>query len=282
MEAGSRQQITEIALSRSTLDRSLTETPMEILSVEHVGKVYRRSSGDTVAIADLNFHVHQNEFVSIVGPSGCGKTTLLRIVAGLNPPTTGMVRLFGKPITNTVDDLVLVFQDYARSLCPWRNAARNVALALERVPVSRGEKRSRVDAALETVGLSAFAAHYPWEMSGGMQQRLQIARAIAFGPKILLMDEPFGSLDALTRFELEDNLLDLWTSSPKTILFVTHDIDEAIYLSDRVIAVTGRPSRVQAEFAVELPRPRHQIETRGSPEFTKLRGELLGLIGTKA
>src|SRR5262249_19721190 len=141
------------------------------------------------------------------------------------------------------------------------------------------EKHQLITDALETVVLGTFAAHYPWEMSGGMQQRLQIARAIAFRPRILLMDEPFGSLDALTRFELEDNLLRLWTASTKTVLFVTHDIDEAIYLSDRVIVVTKRPSRVLAEFPVMLPRPRSQLHTRTLGEFGRLRGEILRLVG---
>jgi len=253
-----------------------------ILSVEHVHKTYRGSSGDTVAIADLSFEVGENEFVSIVGPSGCGKTTLLRLAAGLSPPTAGSIRVFGQPIVSTVKDLVLVFQDYGRSLCPWRNAERNVALALERAPLGRGEKLRRVAEALDTVGLTGFAAHYPWEMSGGMQQRLQIARAIAFRPRILLMDEPFGSLDALTRFELEDSLLRLWSSSPKTVLFVTHDIDEAVYLSDRVIVVTSRPSRVQAEYDVNLPRPRNQLTTRNLPAFGRLRADILRLIGIAA
>ena len=250
-----------------------------ILSVEGVGKIYQGTAGDTEAIADLTFSVAENEFVSIVGPSGCGKTTLLRLVAGLNQPTAGTIRLFGQPIDGVVQDLVLVFQDYGRSLLPWRNAASNVALALEHATLNKQEKHRLITDALETVGLGAFAAHYPWEMSGGMQQRLQIARAIAFRPRILLMDEPFGSLDALTRFDLEDNLLRLWTASPKTVLFVTHDIDEAIYLSDRVIVVTKRPSRVLAEFRVTLPRPRSQLHTRALGEFGRLRSEILRLVG---
>jgi NitT/TauT family transport system ATP-binding protein len=250
-----------------------------ILSVKGVGKIYQGTAGDTEAIADLTFSIAENEFVSIVGPSGCGKTTLLRLVAGLNEPTAGTIHLFGQPIDGVVRDLVLVFQDYGRSLLPWRNAASNVALALERAKLNKQEKHRLITDALETVGLGAFAAHYPWEMSGGMQQRLQIARAIAFRPRILLMDEPFGSLDALTRFDLEDNLLRLWTANPKTVLFVTHDIDEAIYLSDRVIVVTKRPSRVLAEFPVTLPRPRSQLHTRALGEFGRLRGEILRLVG---
>jgi NitT/TauT family transport system ATP-binding protein len=254
--------------------------PSDALFLDHVCKVYRGSSGDTEAIKDLSFGVKENEFVAIVGPSGSGKTSLLRIIAGLSPPTSGTVRLHGKPTTGVVDDLILVFQDYARSLCPWLTARRNVALALVRVPIDHEAKRLRVEEAIRGVGLDGFEAHYPWEMSGGMQQRLQIARAIAYRSKILLMDEPFGSLDALTRFELEDGLLALWQSSPKTIVFVTHDIDEAVYLADRVIVVSRRPARVLAEFAVALPRPRHQIETRGLPEFAALRGGILRLIGS--
>ncbi len=278
METHPHRQIAGSGTSRTPIKPGQTARAA-ILSVEGVRKTYRGSSGDTAAIADLSFDVSENEFVSIVGPSGCGKTTLLRLVAGLSPPTGGAIRLFGQPIADMVDDLVLVFQDYARSLCPWRDARSNVALALERAPIDRQEKDRRVAEALDTVGLSGFAAHYPWEMSGGMQQRLQIARAIAFRPRILLMDEPFGSLDALTRLELENGLLQLWTSSPKTVLFVTHDIDEAIYLSDRVIVISSRPSRVQAEFPVDLPRPRDQLETRNLREFGRLRAEILRLIG---
>ena len=275
MEARPHSRLGSGGLTRSSSQSGPGTT---ILSAEGVRKIYQGTAADTEAIDDLSFSIAENEFVAIVGPSGCGKTTLLRLVAGLNPPTAGTIRLYGQRIDGIVRDLVLVFQDYGRSLLPWRNAASNVALALEHASIDKREKERLVAEALETVGLGAFAAHYPWEMSGGMQQRLQIARAIAFRPRILLMDEPFGSLDALTRFELEDNLLRLWTASPKTVLFVTHDIDEAIYLSDRVIVVTKRPARVLTEFLVTLPRPRNQLDTRALAEFGQLRADILRLV----
>jgi len=270
------------ALAEPLVSAPVVPLRREILRLDLVGKVYQGSSGPTEAIKELSFGVAENEFVSIVGPSGSGKTSLLRIISGLSAPTSGSVHLHGQPVSGVVDDLVLVFQDYGRSLCPWLTARRNVALGLARVAVDRETKRRRVEEALAAVGLGGFEDHHPAELSGGMQQRLQIARAIAYQPSILLMDEPFGSLDALTRFELEDGLLALWTASPKTIIFVTHDIDEAIYLSDRIIVVSSRPARVQAEFSVALPRPRHQIETRGLPGFAAMRGDILRLIGTVA
>jgi NitT/TauT family transport system ATP-binding protein len=254
----------------------------EIISLDRVRKLYRGAGGDVEAISDMTLSVARNEIVAIVGPSGCGKTTLLRLVSGLVAPTSGIVRIMGNVVSGPADDLVLVFQDFGRALCAWRTAKGNVALALEGTSLSRAEKRARVDTALAAVGLAAFADHYPSELSGGMQQRLQIARAMAYRPKILLMDEPFGSLDALTRFDLEDSLLQLWNDDPKTIVLVTHDIDEAIYLSDRIIVVTSRPSRVNSSFVVDIPRPRHQIETRGLDKFAHLRGDLLRLIGHTA
>jgi NitT/TauT family transport system ATP-binding protein len=178
-----------------------------LLEVVHLRKVYQRGQRQTVAVADLHFRVADDEFVSIVGPSGCGKTTMLRCVAGLLPASGGQVLLDGRPVTRPPREMVLVFQDYGRSLCAWRTVRGNVAFSLEETGVPKGERARRIDDALAVVGLVEFAEHYPFELSGGMQQRLQIARALAYQPEILLMDEPFGSLDALTRADLEDQLL---------------------------------------------------------------------------
>jgi NitT/TauT family transport system ATP-binding protein len=245
-----------------------------LLDVVHLRKVYAGRRRETVAVGDLHFGVAEDEFLSIVGPSGCGKTTMLRMIAGLLPPTRGRVLLRGQPVTEPPPDMVLVFQDYGRSLCQWRTVASNVRFALEHTRLPRDERARRVDQALGVVGLSDFRDHYPWELSGGMQQRLQIARALAYQPHILLMDEPFGSLDALTRAELEDELLDIWTGQPKTVLFVTHDIEEAVYLSDRVLILSARPSEVVEELRIELPRPRDQIVTRSAEQFVAYRNHI--------
>ena len=245
-----------------------------MLEVVHVQKVYSRGSRQTPAVADLHFRVEQNEFVSIVGPSGCGKTTMLRCIAGLLPTTSGQVLLDGRPVTRPPREMVLVFQDYSRSLCAWRSVRGNVTFALEATDVPSAERERRVREALGLVGLADFADHYPFELSGGMQQRLQIARALAYQPQILLMDEPFGSLDALTRADLEDQLLALWTANPRTVVFVTHDIEEAVYLSDRVLVLGARPSVVLEELKIELPRPRDQLDTRSLARFADYRNHI--------
>jgi NitT/TauT family transport system ATP-binding protein len=251
-----------------------TESALPLLDVVHLQKVYAQRRRQTVAVRDLHFAVAENEFLAVVGPSGCGKTTMLRMLAGLLAPTSGQVLLRGQLVTEPPPDMVLVFQDYGRSLCAWRTVARNVLFALEHTRLSPAERRERVDHALSVVGLRDFRDHYPWELSGGMQQRLQIARALAYGPRILLMDEPFGSLDALTRAELEDQLLDIWTREPKTIVFVTHDIEEAVYLADRVLVLSARPSAVVEEVVIDLPRPRDQIGTRSLEAFVQYRNHI--------
>ena len=245
-----------------------------LLDVVHLRKVYAQRRRETVAVADLHFSVAEDEFLAIVGPSGCGKTTMLRMLAGLLPPSAGSVVLRGRPVTEPPPEMVLVFQDYGRSLCHWRTVRGNVQFALERSGLGSAERAQRVSQALSVVGLTEFRDHYPWELSGGMQQRLQIARALAYQPRILLMDEPFGSLDALTRAELEDQLLDIWSSQPKTVLFVTHDIEEAVYLSDRVLILSARPARVVEELRVDLPRPRDQITTRSHERFVEYRNHV--------
>jgi len=258
-----------------------------------------RAFGDHLAIADISIQVADGELVTIVGPSGCGKSTLLRCVAGLLPPTSGQVVLNGAPVTRVPDRLAVVFQDYSRSLYPWLSVAANVALPLlsatqrgqagqpravrQRAGRQRAGRRAAALAALESVGLAGFADRYPWQLSGGMQQRVAIARALACEPVLLLMDEPFGAVDAQTREDLEDLLLRVHAERHITTFLVTHDIDESVYAGDRVIVLTRGPGRVRAEVAVDLPAPRDQITTKERREFARLRAEVSRLVrGTRA
>ena len=227
-----------------------------MLEVRGLRKEFQPLSGPPVtALGDVSFRVEAGQFVSVVGPSGCGKSTLLQCLAGLLRPTAGRVLFDGREVTGPPEGLILLFQEYNRSLMAWRTVLGNVRFALE----GRGGARRELDAEarryLELVGLGGFERHHPWELSGGMQQRVAIARALARKPGVLLMDEPFGSLDALTRIELEDTLLGLWETLHTTILFVTHDIEEAVYLSDRVHVLSRRPARV-IEAVVPLPQER--------------------------
>ena len=244
-----------------------------------------RAFGDHLAIADMSMQVADGELVTIVGPSGCGKSTLLRCVAGLLPPTSGQVVLNGAPVTRVPDRLAVVFQDYSRSLYPWLTVAANVALPLlsKKARQGRAARRAAALDSLASVGLASFADRYPWQLSGGMQQRVAIARALACDPVLLLMDEPFGAVDAQTREDLEDLLLRVRAQRDITTLLVTHDIDESVYTGDRVIVLTPGPGRVRAEVAVDLPAPRDQIATKELREFARLRAEVSRLVrGTAA
>ncbi len=236
------------------------------------------AAGSPPALDDVSLTVERGEFLAVVGPSGSGKTTLLRCLAGLQVPTAGAVRLHGTPITDVPDELAIVFQDYGRSLFPWMTVRHNVEMPLRHRGLPAAERRVRIDDALDEVGLGDQGDRYPWQLSGGMQQRVAIARAIAYRPEILLMDEPFGSVDAQTRADLQDQLLDVWNRHGSTIILVTHDIDESVYLADRVVVLSRPPTRVAAEIPVELPRPRDQIETKASPLFVALRSEVARLV----
>jgi len=222
--------------------------------------------------------VRPGEFLCIVGASGCGKTTALRLAAGLYRPTSGAVTFDGEPITEPRREVAIVFQDYGKALLPWRTAAGNISLALEASRVPARERGARIEALLRKVGLPGHADKYPSEMSGGMQQRLQIARCLAQEPTTLLMDEPFGALDAMTRQGLQDEVLSLTHASQTTVIFVTHDLDEAIYLGDRVVGLLPHPGRIGIELDVDLPRPRDQLATREHPEFLRLRRQLFDFI----
>ncbi len=230
------------------------------------------------ALDGISLSVRQGEFVSVVGPSGCGKTTLLRCLSGLMAPTSGTVTLDGKPVTAVPKDLTLVFQDYGRSLYPWLKVRANVEFPFRDTDIPKAERALRVEQALVDVGLEAHTEKYPRQLSGGMQQRVAIARALAYRPTLLLMDEPYASVDAQTRAALEDMLLSVWTARHKTVLFVTHDIDESVYLADRVIVLSRSPARVIADLEVDIPRPRDQIETKALRRFVELRAEVARLV----
>ena len=229
------------------------------------------SEGPRRILAGVDIKVADGEFVSVMGRSGTGKTTLLRVLGGLLSPTPDSTVTFqGRAVDGPPDGVVFVFQNYAASLLSWRTVERNVALGLEG-KVGKPEIKERVAEALEMVGLTDRAKDYPWRLSGGMQQRVQLARALAVRPSALLMDEPFGALDAMTKSTLQDELLDVRARTGATVVFVTHDIDEAVYLSDRIVVLEGSPATVRHEIEVDLPRPRHQLATKELPQFLKIR-----------
>jgi NitT/TauT family transport system ATP-binding protein len=249
-----------------------------MLEIKGLGKTYGTGEKATHAIGNVSFEVAERELLCVVGPSGCGKTTLLKCISGLLRPSAGEVLLNGKRVTSPPEEMALVFQEYSRSLMPWASVANNVLLPLRHKDLPRGERTRLVDEALEAVGLTRFRGHYPWQLSGGMQQRVAIARALAYQPSILLMDEPFASVDAQTRSDLEDLVLRLQEQFGMTIVFVTHDIDESVYLSDRVVCLTNAPTEVKEVVPVDLPSPRDQIATKELPEFAHLRAHVYRLI----
>jgi NitT/TauT family transport system ATP-binding protein len=249
-----------------------------LLEIEHLGKTYGVGDGATHAVGEVSFTVGEGEFVCVVGPSGCGKTTLLKCIGGLLRPTRGQVILRGKRVVEPPEEMALVFQEYSRSLMPWASVRNNVLLPLRHKKLSRADRNALVEESVHAVGLRGVLDRYPWQLSGGMQQRVAIARALAYQPQVLLMDEPFASVDAQTRGDLEDLVLGVRERFGITILFVTHDIDESVYLSDRVVVLTHSPTEVKEIVPVDLPSRRDQIETKELPEFTHLRGHVYRLI----
>ncbi|MCT2587708.1 ABC transporter ATP-binding protein [Actinophytocola gossypii] len=236
------------------------------------------ASGPVHILRGVTLAVEKAEFVSILGTSGSGKTTLLRVLGGLLPASGGTVRCDDTAISGPPEGVVTVFQDYAHSLLPWRTVRRNVALGIEaRLPKS--ERDERVDEALTMVGLLDRAEEYPWRLSGGMQQRVQIARALATRPRVLLMDEPFGALDAMTKASLQDQLQQVQELTGTTIVFVTHDVEEAVYLSDRLVVLNGSPADIGLSLEIPLPRPRHQITTKERPDYLELRHRVYEALG---
>jgi NitT/TauT family transport system ATP-binding protein len=249
-----------------------------MLEIRGLGKTYGTGANAIHAVGNVSFSIEEGEFVCVVGPSGCGKTTLLKCVAGLLRPSSGEVLLRGARVTEPPDKMALVFQEYSRSLMPWLSVRNNVLLPLRHKKLSRRECDALVEDALGAVGLLRFMGRYPWQLSGGMQQRVAIARALAYQPSILLMDEPFASVDAQTRGDLEDLVLRVRDEFGITILFVTHDIDESVYLSDRIVVLSHSPTEVKEVIAVPLLRPRDQIATKELAEFARLRAHVYRLI----
>jgi NitT/TauT family transport system ATP-binding protein len=250
-----------------------------ILSVRGLGKDYEIArAGRKTAVQEISFDVPRGEFMCVVGPSGAGKTTLLRCLAGLSPASRGEVLLDGEPVSGASDRVGVVFQDYGRSLFPWMSVGRNVALPLKVRGMARTEQRSVVEEVLELVGLPGVEDRYPWQLSGGMQQRVAIARALAYRPELLFMDEPYASVDAQARAELEDVIADIHYRLGVTVFFVTHDIDEAVYLADRVVVLSRSPAVVREIVEVGLERPRTQLATKGSSEFIELRKRVFELV----
>jgi NitT/TauT family transport system ATP-binding protein len=251
------------------------------LKFDRISKIYGGTGREAsfVAFDDISFEVAPSEFLAIVGPSGCGKSTLLRIAAGLTPPSGGDVSLGEEPVVAPPPGVVYLFQQYAKSLFAWRTVIENVMFPVESAPrAKRAELRLRCRDYVRQVGLAGFEDKYPWQLSGGMQQRVAIARALAAEPKVLLLDEPFSAVDALTRMELQTLILDLWERNRFTAVLVTHDVEEAVFLADRVAVLSPRPTTLTEIIDVGLARPRDQIETREDPRFLKLRHHLTSLL----
>jgi NitT/TauT family transport system ATP-binding protein len=244
-----------------------------------VRKTYAAPTGETTALNGVNLNIERGGFISIVGPSGCGKSTLLQIMAGLVAPTAGEVLLDGRAVKGPPQDALYVFQQYTRSLFPWKSVHANVAFGLEnRGRLSRREIDERTRGIIKLVRLEGFEDHYPWQLSGGMQQRVAIARALVCRPAVLLMDEPFSAVDALTRAGLQELVRSLWRELGLTVVFVTHDVDEGVYLSTRVVALTRSPGTVAIDLAIDLPDPRDQIATRALPKYLDYRAQLLAQL----
>ena len=246
-------------------------TGQALLQVRQVERRFASATGGTLALQATDLDVAENDFVTILGPSGCGKSTLLRIVAGLDTPTSGQVLLDGQRITGPGADRGMVFQSY--TLFPWLTVLENVCFGLRERGVPRPQQLEAANAFLHKVGLRGFEQHYPKQLSGGMQQRVAIARALANRPRMLLMDEPFGALDHQTRELMQELLLGIWEAERTTVLFVTHDIDEAVFLGSRVVVMSARPGRIKLDRVVPLPHPRHYA-VKTTPPFAALKAEL--------
>ncbi|MHC0038080.1 ABC transporter ATP-binding protein [Pseudoneobacillus sp. C159] len=245
------------------------------LEIKDVGKVFKTKSGETTALEKTSFSINEGEFVTILGPSGCGKSTVLRIVAGLEEATSGQVLLDGEVVKGPGPDRGMVFQSY--TLYPWLTVKENITFGLKLKGSTAKERDDVARHYLQLIGLEGFENHHPIQLSGGMKQRVAIARALANDPKILLMDEPFGALDAQTRNIMQEVLLKAWEESKKTILFITHDVDESIFLADSVYVMTARPGRLKKKIPIALERPR-DFSVKGTVEFAKYKEELLSLI----
>jgi NitT/TauT family transport system ATP-binding protein len=263
----------EVELARMTSVAPPASIPL--LQVQSLAKVFSRKGKRVVALEDFDLTVEDGEFVAIVGPSGCGKSTFLHMLGGFEPISGGTMKLNGQLVSKPGPDRGMLFQEYA--LYPWRTVFGNVMWPLEVQNTSNAEREAVAERFISMVGLGQFRNHYPNELSGGMKQRVALARLLALDPKIMLMDEPFGALDAQNRELLQEELQKIWNTSRKTVLFVTHDIDEAIYLSDRVIVFTARPGRIKADIRIDLPRPR-ELEIKKSPKYTEYRNHIWDVL----
>jgi NitT/TauT family transport system ATP-binding protein len=270
--------LSRMALARRTTAAEPRDAGAPAVSLRGLRLSFGASGGARVILEGIDLDVREGEFLSIVGASGSGKTSLLRILAGLIRPSAGEVSFRGEVIAGPSRDRAIVFQDYSKALLPWRTVRANIALGLEARAIARGAQTPIIDALLERTGLAHAADNYPAQLSGGMQQRVQIARCLAQQPQILLMDEPFGALDALTRQALQDEILFLAADKRMTIVFITHDLEEAIYLGDRVVVLGGAPARVMQTVEIDLPRPRDQLTTREDPRFLAHRHRLFALL----
>jgi len=242
------------------------------IQIKNVHKVFQSDSGDVIALKDINLEIKDGQFVCLLGPSGCGKSTLLNAIAGFSLPSTGEIVVNGKKVTEPGPDRGMVFQEYA--LFPWMSVADNITFGLRIKKEDPTKIKNKLDELLKMLKLTEFANRYPKDLSGGMRQRVAIARVLALDSPIMLMDEPFGALDALTRRSLQDELLKVWSEYKKTIIFVTHSIEEAIYLADRIVVMSYRPGTVKKDIMVDMPRLRNPT----SPEFNALKKELSGLV----
>jgi NitT/TauT family transport system ATP-binding protein len=243
------------------------------LSIEHLSKTFVSASGETVeALRDINLEITDKEFICLLGPSGCGKTTLLRIIGGLDRATSGAALLDGHPVTGPDPKTAMIFQEY--SLYPWRTVLDNVTFGLEIRGADKEKRSEKARSYLEMVGLKGFERSFPYELSGGMRQRVAVARALAVDPEVLLMDEPFGALDAQTRNKMQKELLEIWEKTKKTVIFVTHSVDEAVYMSDRIVVLTRRPGTIREVMDIPIPRPRDRTST----EFARIRRHVLDLM----
>ena len=254
--------------------RRLKERPV-VLEVEHLGREFSSNGGTVTALRDISLKIHRRELVCVIGPSGCGKSTLIRIIAGLDEPTSGRMLVDGKATSGSCPERGMVFQGY--TLFPWLTVKRNVMFGLEMAGMGRDQADAEARQWIQLVGLARFVDSYPHQLSGGMKQRVAIARALAPNPRVLLMDEPFGALDAQTRAQMQTHLLEIWRNVDVTILFITHDLDEAIFLADRIIVLKAHPGEVQEIIEVPVPRPRSLAQV-SSPEFLATRRRLDELI----
>jgi NitT/TauT family transport system ATP-binding protein len=277
------QKVRDIAGAEPTAAGSQLQAAMGrsaniALRARNVKLAYGAGANRLMILDRIDLDVSDGEFLCIIGPSGCGKTTLLRLFAGLLRPTEGEILFNDRAIQGPSRERALIFQDYGRALLPWRTVWGNVGLVFEREGLRHRERRERAYALLERMGLADFGEFFPGQLSGGMQQRVQIARCLAQEPQLLLMDEPFGALDALTRQALQDEIAKIALERRTTVVFITHDLEEAIYLGDRVVALAAKPGRIAETINVGLPRPRNQLTTREDPRFLAHRHHLFGLL----